>query len=57
MAARNGEPEIRDVWITNLEVEMQKIRDAIDKYPYVAMVRRFIFAFWSIKERLVLHCL
>lgn len=50
MAARNGEPEIRDVWNTNLEAEMQKIRDAIDKYPYIAMVCGVIFAFWSIMK-------
>jgi hypothetical protein len=31
--------EIRDVWASNLDEEMEKIRDCIEKYPYVAMVR------------------
>jgi hypothetical protein len=31
--------EIRDVWASNLEEEMEKIREIIEKCPYVAMVR------------------
>ena len=33
--------EIRDVWAHNLEEELENIRDIIEKYPYVAMVRYF----------------
>jgi hypothetical protein len=29
---------VQDVWASNLEQEMAKIRDIIEKYPYVAMV-------------------
>jgi CCR4-NOT transcription complex subunit 7/8 len=29
---------IRDVWAPNLEQEMRNIREAIEVYPYVALV-------------------
>ena len=32
--------EIRDVWASNLEEEMEKIREIVEKYPYVAMVEK-----------------
>lgn len=31
---------IKDVWATNLEVEMRQIRNYVDRYPYVAMVSK-----------------
>lgn len=31
---------IKEVWANNLEEEMSYIRAAIEKYPFVAMVRR-----------------
>ena len=31
--------EIRNVWADNLETEMVIIRDLVEDYPYVAMVR------------------
>ncbi len=32
------EPIIKDVWAENLDEEMEKIRQLVEKYPYVAMV-------------------
>jgi hypothetical protein len=31
--------EIREVWASNLDEEMKNIREVLEKYPYVAMVR------------------
>ena len=30
---------IREVWKNNLHEEMAVLRDLVDKYPYIAMVR------------------
>lgn len=32
--------KIADVWSDNLEEEMEKIRQLVDKYPYIAMVKK-----------------
>lgn len=32
-------PNIRNVWVENLEIELPIISDLLEKYPYVAMVR------------------
>ena len=33
-------PKFREVWQHNLEEEMAAIRDAIEKFPYIAMVQK-----------------
>lgn len=35
----HGPSRIREVWKTNLGQEMAMIRNLIDRYPYVSMVR------------------
>jgi NADH:ubiquinone oxidoreductase subunit D len=37
--ASTREWEIREVWASNLEAEMEIIRQLVTKYPHVAMVR------------------
>lgn len=39
-AAVSGEGVIRDVWAENLSEEMAVLRDLVDRFPYIAMVRR-----------------
>jgi len=34
-------PEIVDVWVNNLEKEMERIRNLVDDYPYIAMDTEF----------------
>ena len=37
----NGDPEdFVDIWARNIDKEFAKIRQIVQKYPYVAMVRR-----------------
>jgi NADH:ubiquinone oxidoreductase subunit D len=38
--ASTREWEIREVWASNLEAEMEIIRQLVTKYPHVAMVQR-----------------
>ena len=39
---------IRDVWKNNMEEEFAKIRDIVENYPYVAMVRFLDFLYYSL---------
>lgn len=38
MPSAINEPTIIDVWNYNIEEEFAKMRDTLEKYPYVAMV-------------------
>ena len=40
----NGESRIRNVWAHNLKQEMKALRDLVEEYPYIAMVRPLILA-------------
>ena len=37
-----GKTRIRDVWDTNLEQEMQILRELVEEYPYISMVSRVL---------------
>ena len=41
MPSAINEPTIIDVWNYNIEEEFAKMRDTLEKYPYVAMVCLF----------------
>jgi hypothetical protein len=34
--------EIRDVWASNLDAEMEILRELVEKYHFVAMVKKFL---------------
>ncbi len=40
-----GLPQIREVWADNLEEEMAAIRNIIDDFPFVSMVRASLTQF------------
>lgn len=45
--------EIRDVWASNLEEEMNNIGEILEKYPYVAMVSSLVeitYAYHSVRN-------
>lgn len=41
----NDSKYIKEVWADNLEEEMAYLRDLVEDYPYLAMVRFFSFSF------------
>jgi CCR4-NOT transcription complex subunit 7/8 len=45
-AARSGHGRIREVWSHNLHEEMAVLRELVDRYPYISMVRSIpVYAF------------
>lgn len=40
MRAQPNKGRIREVWKHNLQEEMAVLRDVVEKYPYIAMVRK-----------------
>lgn len=44
---RGGNQRIKEVWKSNLDEEMAKIRVLIEKYPYVSMVWCLLSQMWS----------
>lgn len=43
---------IRDVWRGNLAQEMGLLREMVEQYPYISMVRRCSLSLWSLLSRL-----
>lgn len=51
-ARNHAKGRIREVWKHNLHEEMAVLRDLVDKYPYIAMVRKYTeLSGWVVRKR------